>query len=1778
MSKNHKSYRIRTEVGAEAQYINFNIDQTYDTFEILSLKFDQINSYKLMTSDTGVIVGRVLANGGFGIPNAKLSIFIPYDGNEDDAIKRVLYHYGSARDTNTDGVRYNLLPDDEMDDCHQNIGTFPTKRYLLDNDDVLEVFDKYYKYTTRTNNSGDYMLYGIPVGTQNLHCDIDLSDIGVLSQTPRDMSYKGYNIKLFDSPTKFKKDTNLASLAQVITQDKSVYVYPFWGDTTDTTTNAAITRCDIQVDYKFEPTCIFIGSVITDTGKSSLSKKCIAAKGSGEMRDMVTGSGTIEMIRKTSTGDIEQFSVEGNEVIDEDGTWCYQIPMNLDYVMTDEYGNTVLSNNPDKGIATRARVRFRISLHENPADGVARKRAKYLVPNNPRLVTEDYPKFCKAKKIDYEFGSETRDEDFRDLMWNNVYTVKNYIPRVQKNMSANNLKHLGIKKVNHSDGNNPMPYNKLVIKFNFLYTFICVLIKILIQLTRLINSVLSWLGYFFLQVSYFCCQVSNKDSGWGLTNSLLEPVRRVFFNIHGNNSVDKFVKSDWSGPHCCNKNGRGFFAGTVRRFLRWVMIDTPDDDKRGNFWKYIGWAGNYTDGFNGYSGLGWWFLKVGVALSRGITLSGLCEDEDGFPIEITPGISDKVMNIFNKGVFEFIGCPPNASGCYSTCCKGYVTINNDIATLYNCIENQLAQDNEVTKFNFYDDWVNGVLYMPLWYRRIKPKRRFLFIKLKAKDEWCSSRDGLGKKKNFKLRVFNNCVIKRTVNGTNGDNLKPLTDDYKFGDISKSIADDETGLEVTKFKKKNEENCFGYKCHTEGRSEVKINDGLIVEKETMLGDRVYYYKPTYFDNKNGNSDLVTLFATDIVLLGSLNSCDLHGIPQFFKILSPTSYQMPPDLLNETFEYKKSKENSGDYEKNIIDESTRKTEYTGADWGNLGTDQSNYVQRILGKTFEANENFYDNGGLFYGITCFNSYTKPKSIINLERICEIGVSLDESQDILKSRSSLNNGNINDDDEIYESLTPDGYISYDEIYNHDYRSMFATLNGNFLKTKLNYETGLTEYDLTHVYLSNFDGSLKNIMKGGATQGNLVVDGVELNGKKANYANNYRLEEQDKEYILFRYGDYYKGNDKRKKIYYYENNGTMSRGSLSDDNKINPTGKFPRYENSFYFYFGLKEGKTAIDKFYSKYYAECTKDNNLGISFEVEFKGNQWCSKKGGYIRITHELDVPLSIELVDKDTQTKSYKAKDIAYNDFYVGTKNDELKNESEYVKLEHNGTEIEDLPNDVYIINIIDANGRTYQKELDFKDEYLTYDAEAFDFSLSNKDLDVKYGDSTNSTKIWYGVDKEGNKQKLTVSTNAKEILEKISKNIIGYYIEGNPSFQKDGFSNYDSVNNTVNFTDGTATPITLHTTTISLTSLYYFTDSNNKLVYVQKSKEDGNFDKFETNSDYVLYSVIKKDDTFYDKIANVGKPSAENEFNIDEREIGGYIVISNISVENFKIEIKSDIDGYTFSSYYKIYNGVANHGENGYLGKKVELNDSNEIVNTFYYFGVPYGNIDYEVSVIELCDQNEESENRVRKTLTVYEGALKMFINGVDYDLIRDFRTGWDNIPINITNYQFTANNIKGWDQIDNIGVNVEKIKEDIEGIKKLLNENKDEGEVTGNEDDAKEYPKHAQKLYTISSTLFSPPIGNDYKKSGCVYTWNDEYVVGRKEFGRYDKTKDGIESKIEMIEDVIDKRLEFTYLIQGSFRCVQGQECPISLSYQTKSTPVKYLIAEKITGGIKQTN
>jgi hypothetical protein len=121
------SYRIRTQLGAE-QVLQVNLEQEFDSLDILSLSIYPNDIYTRNCADFGVVCGRVFCNRGFGLVNARVAIFIPIDEvDELNPLISTLYPYKSFEDFNEDGYKFNLLPYTQSHSGHVPVGTFPDR-------------------------------------------------------------------------------------------------------------------------------------------------------------------------------------------------------------------------------------------------------------------------------------------------------------------------------------------------------------------------------------------------------------------------------------------------------------------------------------------------------------------------------------------------------------------------------------------------------------------------------------------------------------------------------------------------------------------------------------------------------------------------------------------------------------------------------------------------------------------------------------------------------------------------------------------------------------------------------------------------------------------------------------------------------------------------------------------------------------------------------------------------------------------------------------------------------------------------------------------------------------------------------------------------------------------------------------------------------------------------------------------------------------------------------------------------------------------------------------------------------------------------------------------------------------------------------------------------------------------------------------------------------------------------------------------------------------------
>jgi hypothetical protein len=416
-----------------------------------------------------------------------VSIFLPLDNlDQNNSIISELYPYKTLLDNNDDGYRYNLLPYVKSHSGHVPTGTFFTRKDVLTNPTLIEVYDKYYKYNAITNESGDFMIFGVPVGSHTIVMDVDLSDIGEFSLSPQDLIRMGLATEAQVAGTKFRSSNNLRELPQIVNLTKSIEVDPLWGQ--PEICNLGITRTDFDLSSEakidIRPTSVFMGSIISDSGTNALKSRCKPTNKSGYLCSLVAGPGEILAIRQTIQQDsnglpiLENFSLEsGGKVIDENGAWLIDVPMNMDYYTTNEFGELVLSNDPEIGIPTKAKYRFKIKWNQSPSITELNKRANYLVPNIREYNSgdSDYSYAFSLNWADYGDPQMIQDainceDKFYLMQYNKVYTVSGFIHNHREGRGSE--RYIGIKNIleeSCESENYKFPTNDGNFRFDILY-------------------------------------------------------------------------------------------------------------------------------------------------------------------------------------------------------------------------------------------------------------------------------------------------------------------------------------------------------------------------------------------------------------------------------------------------------------------------------------------------------------------------------------------------------------------------------------------------------------------------------------------------------------------------------------------------------------------------------------------------------------------------------------------------------------------------------------------------------------------------------------------------------------------------------------------------------------------------------------------------------------------------------------------------------------------------------------------------------------------------------------------------------------------------------------------------------------------------------------------------------------------------------------------------------------------------------------------------------------
>lgn len=286
---NRQNQSKRITFNNKQTYLNVKLDNTIESLDVLSLKLFQKDLYKYYDSNYGIIVGRVVANGGTGVPNCRISVFIPVEENNLTEIKTLedlkviqsqkIYPFKTPTDVDSEGKIYNLLPKFSRNRYFNNfpdneygigatpktpVGSFNEQEQIVSNETLLEVYQKYFKYSTLTNESGDYILI-VPSNTEHqiiMNCDI--TDIGKYSMSVSQLKTQGASPSFFDeNGTLIIPSNDITKLPNIDIQTTNLFVKPLWTQDTDKTDYVGINRLDFNISKRITPYSTIVGNHIT---------------------------------------------------------------------------------------------------------------------------------------------------------------------------------------------------------------------------------------------------------------------------------------------------------------------------------------------------------------------------------------------------------------------------------------------------------------------------------------------------------------------------------------------------------------------------------------------------------------------------------------------------------------------------------------------------------------------------------------------------------------------------------------------------------------------------------------------------------------------------------------------------------------------------------------------------------------------------------------------------------------------------------------------------------------------------------------------------------------------------------------------------------------------------------------------------------------------------------------------------------------------------------------------------------------------------------------------------------------------------------------------------------------------------------------------------------------------------------------------------------------------------------------------------------------------------
>lgn len=200
-------------------YVDLKLTRSYGSLDTLKINNNLVNSFPVQESPTGVVFGRLMAiqklkneNGeNIRIPlvNVPIGIFNPSDD----------FPFIYSTDDNGNRLTLNLKESSDPSQYFNEYSYFSDYNTYLTSAESFSAVPAQYKYITRTNENGEFIIYDVPVGQQTAIFEVDLFNQGLTKD----------EIALNFFPFPGSEDANIDSIPSFAYKQFPIDVVPAWG-------------------------------------------------------------------------------------------------------------------------------------------------------------------------------------------------------------------------------------------------------------------------------------------------------------------------------------------------------------------------------------------------------------------------------------------------------------------------------------------------------------------------------------------------------------------------------------------------------------------------------------------------------------------------------------------------------------------------------------------------------------------------------------------------------------------------------------------------------------------------------------------------------------------------------------------------------------------------------------------------------------------------------------------------------------------------------------------------------------------------------------------------------------------------------------------------------------------------------------------------------------------------------------------------------------------------------------------------------------------------------------------------------------------------------------------------------------------------------------------------------------------------------------------------------------------------------------------------------------